>query len=536
MRTALLLAFIPCAFCQQPAIQSIQNAASAVTAAVTPQMLVAIHGSNLATQTVTASGSSLPVSLGGTSVMFGGIAAPLLYVSSGQIDAQIPSGVPSPGTVSVVINTASGASTEFPLAVTNAHAPGIFTQDTTGCGQAVALNVHADGSLTMNTPDTSLDPLNDVGLRIFMTGLGPFPDRMDGTPWPFDSADNISGQFTPLLGLRNLYKTTTDLRPTYTGPAPGTVGVDQMDAAFFRGPFAPASIEGCRIPLSIQSYGFSATQYVNVSIHSGGGKCVDATPDSLGTVNWRKTVTSDSSGISSQASVGIQFLQAPGLAIPHSSFIGSFGSEALPVDPTFCAASYPATLPAGAVTISGPGVGTVSVDPQTQNGVLSYQSVLNPSSTLGGAYSVSGAGARPGVGQFMAHATIPAPIQVTTDLSPGTPISIPFTVHWAGGDNNSGVTVQLAFHDPTQPEVSTLFAVARAGDGSVTVLRPPCCLNPISARAAGTSAPVAIEMEVIVTQTPAVSPSQTFTAPGLTLGGEQTWNYVFDFKGLKQGQ
>jgi hypothetical protein len=39
-------------------------------------------------------------------------------------------------------------------------------------------------------------------------------------------------------------------------------------------------------------------------------------------------------------------------------------------------------------------------------------------------------------------------------------------------------------------------------------------------------------VEVIVTQTPFQAPSQRFSAPGLGWGGEATWKYVWDFRGL----
>ena len=150
MRTVIFFALIQYAFGQQPVIQSIQNGASSVAGAVAPQMLVAIHGSNLAAQTSVASQSLLPRLLGGTSVTFNGIAAPLLYVSPDQINAQVPSGVPFPGPSTIVVSTAGGVSAPFSVPVTNGGAPGIFTQDARGCGQAVAFNVHADGSATMN--------------------------------------------------------------------------------------------------------------------------------------------------------------------------------------------------------------------------------------------------------------------------------------------------------------------------------------------------------------------------------------------------
>ena len=62
---------------------------------------------------------------------------------------------------------------------------------------------------------------------------------------------------------------------------------------------------------------------------------MDASPDSLGQVNWHRTITSDTSGVVTQSGVGVQFLQGPGLALPQFSFIGSFGEGALPVNPSF---------------------------------------------------------------------------------------------------------------------------------------------------------------------------------------------------------
>ena len=379
--------------------------------------------------------------------------------------------------------------------------------------------------------------MKDVGLTVFLTGLGAVTDRVYGVPWVFNPADDVRGQFSVLLGLPGLYEATTELNPTYAGPAPGTVGVDQLNVEFFRGPFASPPIEGCRVPMSIKLEDFSATQYVNVSIHSGGARCLDSSPGSLGEVNWQRTVTSDTTGVAKESSVVVQFLQGPGLALPQFSFAGSFGEGALPVNPSFCAASYPAALSAGTLTISGSGVGPLSVSPQNQNGVLTYQRTLDPSLSLGGAYTITAPGGDPGVGAFTAHAAIPAPITVTTDLSLGTAISIPFTVNWTGGGSDSVVTVQLATHDPTQPEVATLYASDRASDGSVTLINPPSfglLTHPVSHRAMARSGSPTYTMELIVTQTPAVGPSQTFTAPGLTLGGQQTWKYVFDFMGLKE--
>jgi uncharacterized protein (TIGR03437 family) len=138
----LTFAMISCAFAQPPIIRGIANAASGGSAVV-PQMLVSIYGSNLAVQTATANALPLTTQLGGTAVAFNGIAAPLLYVSSEQINAQVPSGVRGSASANVVVTTAVGKSSAFSMPVNSGSAPRIFTQDSSGCGQAAALNIHA---------------------------------------------------------------------------------------------------------------------------------------------------------------------------------------------------------------------------------------------------------------------------------------------------------------------------------------------------------------------------------------------------------
>ena len=205
------IAFVPNAVGQKPVIQSggVQNAGSFVSSdppAISPQMLVTIRGENLAVSTVVASVTPLPTNLAGATVTFNGIAAPLLYASPAQINAQVPSALrplldTGGRSVSIVVTTPSGSSDPV-----NAYADspqfGIFTQGATGCGQAVAFNIHSDGrDISMNTPENSFDPENDLGLAIFLTGIGAFPDRVDGVPWTFNPADNLISPSWVLLGV-----------------------------------------------------------------------------------------------------------------------------------------------------------------------------------------------------------------------------------------------------------------------------------------------------------------------------------------------
>ncbi len=70
---------------------------------------ISIYGSNLAAQSATWNGD-FPITLGGTTVTIGGESAYLWYVNPGQINLQVPGGLPT-GSASVVVNTGSGTAT-----------------------------------------------------------------------------------------------------------------------------------------------------------------------------------------------------------------------------------------------------------------------------------------------------------------------------------------------------------------------------------------------------------------------------------------
>jgi uncharacterized protein (TIGR03437 family) len=137
----LFLAWAVSALAQAPSVEpgGVVDAASFKSPAV-PGSLVSIFGSNLAAAPVPANVIPLPPTLGGVSVTFNGIAAPLLYVSPQQINAQLPWNVPTSGAVSVVVTNGMVASPPQAVQVA-AFAPGLFTIG----GYAVAVN--PDGSL-----------------------------------------------------------------------------------------------------------------------------------------------------------------------------------------------------------------------------------------------------------------------------------------------------------------------------------------------------------------------------------------------------
>src|ERR1700722_18473760 len=108
-RKPLFLTFCLCAvaYSQAPAInpQGLVNAATGKSASSIPVAargsLVSIYGSNFSTIVVAANSAPIPTKLPGTEteVWFDNIAAPLLFVSPTQINAQVPFELPDASAV-----------------------------------------------------------------------------------------------------------------------------------------------------------------------------------------------------------------------------------------------------------------------------------------------------------------------------------------------------------------------------------------------------------------------------------------------------
>src|SRR6185312_8863515 len=115
------------------------------TGAVAGGEIVVLYGSGLGpVQGVAAtSGPVPPQLLGGVGVQVNGISAALLYVSSTQVSAVIPASVTG-ANVNIVVQYqgSSSAAVTVPLIVAS---PAIFTANSVGSGQALAIN--ADGSI-----------------------------------------------------------------------------------------------------------------------------------------------------------------------------------------------------------------------------------------------------------------------------------------------------------------------------------------------------------------------------------------------------
>ena len=88
----------------------------------------------------------------------------MIYTWAGQVAVQVPDSV-STGTAQITVAYEGRTSASFPVQVTQ-YAPGVFTLNSTGKGQAVALN--QDGSI--NTASAPAQVGNVISL--YATGVG----------------------------------------------------------------------------------------------------------------------------------------------------------------------------------------------------------------------------------------------------------------------------------------------------------------------------------------------------------------------------
>src|SRR5258708_14386715 len=114
----------------QVAIGAVVNAASGALGAVAPGEMVAIYGNLLAPDGVAsfvpASAVALGTTAAGIQVFFDDVAAPLTYVSGGQINAVVPYEVAGRRSTNVVVQVQGRRSDPLAVPVTDA-APGVFT-------------------------------------------------------------------------------------------------------------------------------------------------------------------------------------------------------------------------------------------------------------------------------------------------------------------------------------------------------------------------------------------------------------------------
>ncbi len=205
---------------------TVVNAASGLGGPVAPGEVVLIEGFTIGpiprvAATIPASGT-LGTSVGSTVVSFDGHLAPILYASASFVAAIVPYEVAGATSTSLALNFTNQFNSNFPtpLAVPVAtSAPGLFTLDSSGNGQVIAIN--QDG--TVNGP-TNAAARGSVVL-LYETGEGSTaPAVPDGT---ITAGRFVSGPILPVT----LAIGAQPAKVIYAASFPGTVaGVMEIEA------------------------------------------------------------------------------------------------------------------------------------------------------------------------------------------------------------------------------------------------------------------------------------------------------------------
>ena len=193
-----------------PTANAVVNAAS-YTPQISPGSLATLFGTHLGGALVTAN-APLPMSLSGVSITVNGRQAPILAVTSNQVNFQVPWET-SAGSAEVIVSVNGFAANSLAVKVSET-APGIFSEPG---GRAAVLN--PDNSL-----NTDANPAK-VGSTIeaYLTGSGPVNVAM---------SDGLAAGSSPLAEAMSQSSATIGPLPaqvSFTGLAPGFVGLTQMN-------------------------------------------------------------------------------------------------------------------------------------------------------------------------------------------------------------------------------------------------------------------------------------------------------------------
>jgi len=206
-----------------PVITAIVNASSFLPGPISPGELISIFGTNMGPSTgigFTPDNGHVDTILANTQVLFGSVAAPLIYVSATQINAIVPYSVASNASVNITVNSDNALTPNSFTAAVADTAPGIFSANQSGNGQGAILN----SNLSANTANNPA-PKGSV-ISIYVTG--------EGAISPAVATGTIFGPSLPLPAPIAKVSVTIGGQPaviSYAGEAPTLVdGVLQVNA------------------------------------------------------------------------------------------------------------------------------------------------------------------------------------------------------------------------------------------------------------------------------------------------------------------
>ena len=224
--------------------------------AIAPGSWIEIYGTNLSSDTRSwgagdFQGNNAPTSLDGTSVSIGGQAAFVDYISGGQVNAQVPSGVAT-GTETLTVKTPSGTSTSYSVTV-NSTEPGMLAPPGFNIGGTQYLVAQfTDGTYVL--PPGAIAGVNSRRAKggvdtivIYGIGFGPVNPNVP------------AGQIVPtpppsLMVAPQILFGSTPATVVFAGLASGYVGLYQFNVA------VPSITASDKVPVTFTLGGVPGTQ------------------------------------------------------------------------------------------------------------------------------------------------------------------------------------------------------------------------------------------------------------------------------------
>jgi uncharacterized protein (TIGR03437 family) len=235
----------------QPVVGAVVNGAS-YGSSISPGAIVAIFGQNLGPAALTGgvvSSGMVQISAAGTRVLFDGRPAPVLYTRADQVGAIVPYVTALEATTHVQVEYLGRRSDPIAIAVAPS-APGIFTSNASGSGQAAVLN--QDGSRN----SASNPAPRGSTVTIFCTGEGQTdPPGVDG---------KIADTILPKTQLAvSLTIGGASVTPAYAGAAGAAVaGALQINVKI------PSTVTpGMAVPVQIQIGSASSQANVTMAVN-----------------------------------------------------------------------------------------------------------------------------------------------------------------------------------------------------------------------------------------------------------------------------
>ncbi len=425
-----------------PLISNVLNNASYVPAGfpnygIAPSSVFAVFGSGLADpgQPVPQASKApgLPLTLNGTNitVVVNGVTThpALYYTSPAQLAAVLPASTPA-GTGILTVTYRGNTSAPMPILVVPS-ALGINTYSN-GVGVVTDASTYAVLSYTNS---------GSPGQTVVLWGTGLGPDSADSDTTYTASPHSVH---TPL----QIYIGGVQASILYQGSS-GYPGINQVDLVI------PKSVPtGCWIPVAAVAGGV-ISNVVTISIHSGGGVCVDPasglTGDQITPPNGKalkaglvSLVQTNSPGKGTARvltnSANAAFEQYTGL-YPSRNPV-SPGGCILTQDPTPVPFPNIVGLDTGAITITGPTEPAVTLKSQGIQGAFYAILPADAIPSSGGTFTFQGAGGKD-VGPFTSTLTLASPLLTWTNQNDIATIdrTKDLRITWAGGNPGTYVYV-----------------------------------------------------------------------------------------------